>query len=144
MGCSATGGAIIDRGWTYTLVRITMCTRQWAMVFIIYMKYGWRVWSVAFNKFHDQLLLSSGSDTLVNLHNVVSVSSASYLGSSNSDGSDDKESGQDNEDDDDDDGWGRYDNEFIHSWWKRRYWCLFLLQASPHGWINMHIRSTRR
>ncbi|KAJ8662418.1 hypothetical protein O0I10_002112 [Lichtheimia ornata] len=66
------------------------------------------VWSVAFNKFHDQLLLSSGSDTLVNLHNVVSVSSASYLGSSNSDGSDDKESGQGNEDDDDDDGWGRH------------------------------------
>ncbi|KAI9493950.1 WD40-repeat-containing domain protein [Zychaea mexicana] len=38
------------------------------------------VWSVAFNKFHDQLLLTSGSDTVVNLHNVVSVSSASYLG----------------------------------------------------------------
>lgn len=37
------------------------------------------VWSVAFNSFHDQLLLTSGSDTLVHLHNVVSVSSASYL-----------------------------------------------------------------
>ncbi|KAI9019523.1 WD40-repeat-containing domain protein [Phycomyces nitens] len=37
------------------------------------------VWSVAFNTFHDQLLLTSSSDTLVNLHNVVSVSSASYL-----------------------------------------------------------------
>ncbi|KAI7853632.1 WD40-repeat-containing domain protein [Circinella umbellata] len=40
------------------------------------------IWSVAFNKFHDQLLLTSGSDTVVNLHNVVSVSSASYLGHS--------------------------------------------------------------
>lgn len=68
--------------------------------------YDSRVWSVAFNKFHDQLLLSSGSDTLVNLHNVVSVSSASYLGSSNSDGSNDKEVEQD-DDGDDDDGWGR-------------------------------------
>ncbi|CAO3644199.1 unnamed protein product [Cunninghamella blakesleeana] len=37
------------------------------------------VWSVAFNKFHDQLLLTSSSDTLVNLQNVISVSSASYL-----------------------------------------------------------------
>ncbi|KAI7864681.1 WD40-repeat-containing domain protein [Spinellus fusiger] len=38
------------------------------------------VWSVALNTFHDQLLLTSSSDTLVNLHNAVSVSSASYLG----------------------------------------------------------------
>lgn len=72
-----------------------------------FLKYGSRVWSVAFNKFHDQLLLSSGSDTLVNLHNVVSVSSASYLGSGHSEGSDDKEAGQEDNDDDDDDGWGR-------------------------------------
>ncbi|KAI8365329.1 WD40-repeat-containing domain protein [Radiomyces spectabilis] len=43
------------------------------------------VWSVALNKFHDQLLLSSGSDTLVNLHNAVSVSSASYMGNETSD-----------------------------------------------------------
>ncbi|KAG0163775.1 Protein tssc1, partial [Apophysomyces sp. BC1034] len=42
------------------------------------------VWSVALNKFHDQLLLTSSSDTLVNLHNVVSVSSASYLRDQNS------------------------------------------------------------
>lgn len=34
---------------------------------------------MAFNKFHDQLLLTSSSDTLVNLQNVISVSSASYL-----------------------------------------------------------------
>lgn len=40
------------------------------------------IWSVAFNKLQDQLLLTSSSDTLVNLHNVVSVSSASYLDSS--------------------------------------------------------------
>ncbi|CAO3599696.1 unnamed protein product [Absidia cylindrospora] len=37
------------------------------------------IWSVALNKFHDQLLLTSSSDTLVNLQNVVSVSSASYF-----------------------------------------------------------------
>ncbi|KAI9276890.1 WD40-repeat-containing domain protein [Phascolomyces articulosus] len=42
------------------------------------------IWSVSFNKFHDQLLLTSGSDTVVNLHNVVSVSSASYLGNTSS------------------------------------------------------------
>ncbi|ORY42198.1 WD40 repeat-like protein [Rhizoclosmatium globosum] len=36
------------------------------------------VWSVAYNKFHDQLLLSSSSDCLVNLHNVVSVSSTPF------------------------------------------------------------------
>ena len=64
-----------------------------------------RVWSVAFNKFHDQLLLSSGSDTLVNLHNVVSVSSASYLRSNSSDSNEDKQAGQGDEDDED--GWGR-------------------------------------
>lgn len=40
------------------------------------------IWSVAFNNLQDQLLLTSSSDTLVNLHNVVSVSSASYLDSS--------------------------------------------------------------
>ncbi|RUS16476.1 hypothetical protein BC937DRAFT_91161 [Endogone sp. FLAS-F59071] len=36
------------------------------------------IWSVAFNKFHDQLLLSSSSDNLVNLQSVVSISSAAY------------------------------------------------------------------
>lgn len=40
------------------------------------------IWSVAFNKLQDQLLLTSSSDTLVNLHNAVSISSASYLDSS--------------------------------------------------------------
>ncbi|KAI8071779.1 WD40-repeat-containing domain protein [Gongronella butleri] len=37
------------------------------------------VWSVGFNKFHDQILLSSGSDTSVQLHSVVSVSSAANM-----------------------------------------------------------------
>ncbi|KAJ3357637.1 Protein tssc1 [Entophlyctis luteolus] len=36
------------------------------------------VWSVDYNRFHDQLILSSGSDCLVNLHNVVSVSSTPW------------------------------------------------------------------
>jgi len=36
------------------------------------------IWSVAFNKFHDQLLLSSSSDNLVNLQSIVSISSAAY------------------------------------------------------------------
>ena len=36
------------------------------------------IWSVAFNPLQDQLLLTSSSDTLVNLHNVVSLSSATY------------------------------------------------------------------
>lgn len=39
-----------------------------------------RVRSVAYNMVHDQLILSSSSDTLVNLHSAVSVSSASYMG----------------------------------------------------------------
>lgn len=43
------------------------------------------IWSVAFNSLQDQLLLTSSSDTLVNLHNVVSVSAASYLDSSSED-----------------------------------------------------------
>ncbi|KAI9472387.1 MAG: WD40-repeat-containing domain protein [Benjaminiella poitrasii] len=49
------------------------------------------VWSVAFNKLQDQLLLTSGSDALVHLHNVYSVSSASYLDdSSDNESADDK------------------------------------------------------
>ncbi|KAJ3241482.1 Protein tssc1 [Chytriomyces hyalinus] len=36
------------------------------------------VWSVNFNRFHDQLLLSSSSDCLVHLHNAVSVSSTPH------------------------------------------------------------------
>ncbi|ORX62359.1 WD40 repeat-like protein [Hesseltinella vesiculosa] len=43
------------------------------------------VWSVAFNKFYDQVLLTSSSDTLVQLQNVVSASSASYLEHESSD-----------------------------------------------------------
>ncbi|KAF7731262.1 Protein tssc1 [Apophysomyces ossiformis] len=57
------------------------------------------IWSVALNKFHDQLLLTSSSDTLVKLHTVVSVSSASYLRDQNSNGEDFKE--------DDEDRWNR-------------------------------------
>jgi len=34
------------------------------------------VWQVKYNRFHDQLLISSGSDSTVNLWNIVSVSSA--------------------------------------------------------------------
>lgn len=48
------------------------------------------IWSVAFNSLQDQLLLTSSSDNLVNLHNVVSVSAASYLDGS----SEDEEDGQ--------------------------------------------------
>ncbi|KAG5459991.1 MAG: hypothetical protein BJ554DRAFT_8024, partial [Olpidium bornovanus] len=36
------------------------------------------VWSVSYNRYHDQLLLTTGSDCLVNLHSVVSVSSAQH------------------------------------------------------------------
>ncbi|KAI8992336.1 WD40-repeat-containing domain protein [Pilobolus umbonatus] len=43
------------------------------------------VWSVAFNHLQDQLLLTSSSDTLVNLHNVISVSAAAYLNDSSED-----------------------------------------------------------
>lgn len=53
------------------------------------------IWSVAFNQLQDQLLLSSGSDTLVNLHNTISVSSASYL----EDSSDDDDNGSSNSED---------------------------------------------
>jgi WD40 repeat protein len=34
------------------------------------------VWNVNYNRFHDQLLLTSGSDCNVNLESIVSVSSA--------------------------------------------------------------------
>ncbi|KAJ3023751.1 Protein tssc1 [Thoreauomyces humboldtii] len=34
------------------------------------------VWSVSFNRFHDQLFLSAGSDCRVNLHSIISISSA--------------------------------------------------------------------
>ncbi|KAI9206921.1 WD40-repeat-containing domain protein [Polychytrium aggregatum] len=40
------------------------------------------IWSVAFNKFHDQLLLSSSSDSLVNLESIISISSSSSSSSS--------------------------------------------------------------
>ena len=37
-------------------------------------------WCVRFNPFHDQLLLSGGSDNLVNLWRVASCSSAPWIG----------------------------------------------------------------
>lgn len=36
-------------------------------------------WTVAFNRFHDQLILSGGTDSLVNLWRVSSISSAPLL-----------------------------------------------------------------
>ena len=37
-----------------------------------------RVWSVRYNHFHDQLILSSSSDSRVILNNIVSLSSEPY------------------------------------------------------------------
>ena len=37
-----------------------------------------RVWSVCYNHFHDQLVLSSSSDSRVVLNNIVSLSSEPY------------------------------------------------------------------
>ena len=39
---------------------------------------GCRVWSVRYNHFHDQLLLSSSSDSRVILNNIVSLSSEPF------------------------------------------------------------------
>jgi hypothetical protein len=36
------------------------------------------VWSIRYNHFHDQLLLSSSSDSRVILHNIVSLSSEPF------------------------------------------------------------------
>ncbi|CAG8509432.1 2207_t:CDS:2 [Acaulospora colombiana] len=36
------------------------------------------VWAIAYNRFHDQLFLSSGSDCQVNLQSIVSISSAAF------------------------------------------------------------------
>lgn len=38
----------------------------------------YRVWSVRYNHFHDQLVLSSSSDSRVILNNVVSLSSEPF------------------------------------------------------------------
>lgn len=38
-----------------------------------------RVWTVRYNRCHDQLLLSGGTDSLVNLWRVSSISSAPLL-----------------------------------------------------------------
>ncbi|KAG0199217.1 Protein tssc1 [Mortierella sp. GBA30] len=54
------------------------------------------VWSVAYNRFHDQLVLTSGSDCQVNLQSIVSISTgADYK---YGDGSD-EEAGQDKDSD---------------------------------------------
>ena len=37
-----------------------------------------RVWTVRYNHFHDQLVLSSSSDSRVILNNVASISSEPY------------------------------------------------------------------
>jgi len=39
---------------------------------------AFRVWSVRYNRFHDQLVLSSSSDSRVILNNIVSLSSEPY------------------------------------------------------------------
>jgi len=39
------------------------------------------VWRVTYNRFHDQLVLSSSSDSVVNLENIISISSVTSLSS---------------------------------------------------------------
>ncbi|RKP34485.1 WD40-repeat-containing domain protein [Dimargaris cristalligena] len=55
------------------------------------------VWAVAYNHFHDQLLLTSSSDCTVNLESIVSVSSASLIKRDSDDGDSDVEQGGDPE-----------------------------------------------
>ncbi|KAI8917182.1 WD40-repeat-containing domain protein [Powellomyces hirtus] len=50
------------------------------------------VWSVSFNRFHDQLFLSAGSDCRVNLQSIISISSAP-LSDVSSDNEDDEDRG---------------------------------------------------
>lgn len=61
-----------------------------------------RVWSVCYNRFHDQLVLSSSSDSRVILNNIISLSSEPYGHLIEND-----------EDDDDDDVEGR-DSRYHH------------------------------
>lgn len=49
-----------------------------------------RVWSIRYNHFHDQLLLSSSSDSRVILHNIVSLSSEPFGHLDEEDDEDDK------------------------------------------------------
>lgn len=49
-----------------------------------------RVWSIRYNHFHDQLLLSSSSDSRVILHNIVSLSSEPFGHLDEEDEEDDK------------------------------------------------------
>eukprot|EP01041_Mallomonas_annulata_P000521 gene521-997_t len=46
------------------------------------------VWTAKFNPFHDQLIVSGGTDNLVNLWRVASVSSAPWLGADEGEGND--------------------------------------------------------
>ena len=52
---------------------------------------------MAYNQFHDQLLLSSGTDSLVNLHSIVSVSSTPTKPMSEFDGDDDDDGASDSD-----------------------------------------------
>ena len=55
-------------------LRTGLCLRRYP----VWHRLG-RVWRVAYNRFHDQLVLSSSSDTLVSLWRVSSISSAPLL-----------------------------------------------------------------
>ena len=51
----------------------------WPVIYVLCMNmYVYRVWSVRYNHFHDQLILSSSSDSRVILNNIVSLSSEPY------------------------------------------------------------------
>ncbi|KAG2173630.1 hypothetical protein INT43_005048 [Umbelopsis isabellina] len=61
----------------------TLCiwdTRNLSSPLMEIVKHTHWIWDVAYNSVHDQLILSSSSDTLVTLNSAVSVSSASYMG----------------------------------------------------------------
>ncbi|KAF9427541.1 Protein tssc1 [Podila epigama] len=58
------------------------------------------VWSVAYNKFHDQLLLTSSSDCQVNLQSIVSISTGADYKFTEMDDTEASESKDENEDED--------------------------------------------
>ena len=49
------------------------------MIHMLTLIYHCRVYTAKFNKFHDQLILSAGTDSIVNLWRVSSISSAPLL-----------------------------------------------------------------
>ncbi|KAJ3183334.1 Protein tssc1 [Gaertneriomyces sp. JEL0708] len=51
------------------------------------------IWCIAFNRFHDQLFLSSSSDGRVNLQNIISISSAPTTDESSDDDASDQSDG---------------------------------------------------